>query len=240
MSAYKPISPLPQDFTDANALAADALAVVWRDRLEELQSSVALQEFNEKLYRRWAIETGILERLYSLDRGVTQILVERGLDISLIDHTASDIPAAELIAILKDHRETVQFIMDFVSGNSNLTLHFVRSLHQILTRHQDYVDAIDQFGHAVKFELIKGDWKKLPNNPTRPDGSIHYYCPPEFVQEQMQELIELYSTISNHLQLFALLGFIIDLHKFTPFKTETAALLARSQLLFLLKTGSFR
>jgi Fic/DOC family len=197
MPSYRPISSLPHDFTDPNASAADALAVVWRERFGELQSSIALQEFNEKLYRRWAIETGILEKLYSLDRGVTQILVERGLDISLIDHTASDIPATELIAILKDHRETVQFIMDFVSGDSKLTLHFIRSLHQILTRHQDYVDAVDQFGRSVKFDLIKGGWKKHPNNPTRPDGMIHYYCPPEFVDEQMQELIDIYVTMAD-------------------------------------------
>src|SRR5271165_6758429 len=70
MAAYTPISPLPKDFSDPNASAADALATVWRDRLQDLQSSVALHKFNEQLYRRWAIETGILERLYSLDRGV--------------------------------------------------------------------------------------------------------------------------------------------------------------------------
>jgi hypothetical protein len=177
MAAYTPISSLPKDFSDPNASAADALATVWRDRLQDLQSSVALRTFNEQLYRRWAIETGILERLYSLDRGVTQILVERGLDVSLIDHTATDISPVELISILKDHRETVGFVMDFVSGNNELSVHFIRSLHQILTRHQDKVDVVDQFGKPFKMDLIRGDWKKLPNNRTRPDGSLHYYCP---------------------------------------------------------------
>lgn len=37
--------------------------------------------------------------------------------------------------------------------------------------------------------LIKGDWKKQPNNPLRPDGSVHEYCPPIQVPSEMDQLI---------------------------------------------------
>lgn len=186
---YQRVEPLPQGFSDANSSAVEALSEVWKDRLNELGSSSSLKIFNEQLYRRWAIETGILEKLYSLDRGVTQILVERGLDVSLIDHASTDIPPEELIRVLRDHREAVQYVMDHVSGDLELSLHFIRSIHAILTRHQTYVDGLDQFGHPVKIDLIHGNWKRSPNNPTRPDGVIHEYCPPALVQEEMERLV---------------------------------------------------
>ena len=195
--AYSRITPLPVDYAEREATAVDALGDVWRDKIEELKDSKALERFNEQLYRRWAIETGILERLYSIDRGVTQVLVERGLDVSLIEHGSTDRPAEEVIVMLRDHREAVQYVMDFVGGRQDLSLHFIRSIHQLLTRHQTSVSAVDQFGAAVELPLIKGDWKRLPNNPTRPDGTVHIYCSPELVQEEMERLLEFYDSAAK-------------------------------------------
>lgn len=189
---YCRIEPLAVGFADADADAVEALGGVWRERLQDLQASQALATFNEQLYRRWAIETGILERLYAIDRGITQVLVQRGLDVSLIEHGSTDRAAEEIVPILRDHRDAVQYVMDFVAGNNELSLHFVRSLHQILTAHQPDVHGIDQFGNAVRLPLIRGDWKRLPNNPTRPDGRIHAYCPPDLVQEEMENLLRFY------------------------------------------------
>ena len=95
--------------------------------------------------------------MYSIDRGLTQVLVERGLDISLIEHGSTDRPAEEVVSILRDHREAVQYVKDFVAGQPELSLHFIRSIHQLLTRHQNSVDALDQFGTAIKVPLLRGD-----------------------------------------------------------------------------------
>ena len=35
----------------------------------------------EHLHREWAIETGLIERVYQHDRGVTQTLIEQGVDL---------------------------------------------------------------------------------------------------------------------------------------------------------------
>jgi hypothetical protein len=45
-----------------------------------------LGEFEKRLRREWAIETGIIEDVYTLDRGVTRILIEKGIDAALIPH----------------------------------------------------------------------------------------------------------------------------------------------------------
>lgn len=75
MEHYVRIAPLPEDFSDRDATAVEALGEVWRERVQELKNSKELARFNEELYRRWAIETGILERLYTIDRGITEVLV---------------------------------------------------------------------------------------------------------------------------------------------------------------------
>ncbi|MGC8475520.1 MAG: Fic family protein, partial [Acetobacteraceae bacterium] len=188
---YERITALAEDFTTPEADAVEALGALWRERLTELRESRALAAFNEQLYRRWAIETGIIERLYAIDRGVTRLLVERGLDIALMAHGSTDRPPEEILPVLRDHRDAVDYVMDFVAGEHDLSVHFIRSLHQRLTAHQDMVEAVDPFGRAVSVPLLHGDWKQQPNNPIRNDGTAHTYCPPMLVAEEMDRLIAL-------------------------------------------------
>jgi hypothetical protein len=59
----------------------------------------------------------------------------------------------------------------------------------ILTRHEDKTAAVDQFGNRLEIPLLKGKFKELPNNPRRPDGIIHEYCPPIHVESEMDNLL---------------------------------------------------
>jgi hypothetical protein len=38
--------------------------------------------------------------------------------------------------------------------------------------------------------LLRGKFKELPNNPRRPHGSVHEYCPPVHVEVEMEHLLE--------------------------------------------------
>ena len=42
--------------------------------------------------------------------------------------------------------------------------------------------------------MLHGTYKEWPNNPTRPDGKEHQYCPPEHVAAEMDRLIGLHQT----------------------------------------------
>jgi prophage maintenance system killer protein len=57
----------------------------------------------------------------------------------------------------------------------------------------DQVTVIDQFGRAFETELRSGDYKVLANNPTRENGSLHEYCPPEQVASEMDRLVAMYA-----------------------------------------------
>ena len=75
---YKRIAEFPDNIDELAMPELAALSKVWLERKAELEKGGAYQEFLKKLQREWAIETGIIERLYGWDRGVTEVLIEQG------------------------------------------------------------------------------------------------------------------------------------------------------------------
>jgi hypothetical protein len=77
---WKEIADLPEDLDAFRDRELDSLFEVWRDEEKRLGEQPHIAALNKELARKWAIETGIIEGVYTLDRGITQILVERGID----------------------------------------------------------------------------------------------------------------------------------------------------------------
>ena len=171
-----------------------ALSSVWREKKASLEDDGAYQEFIKKLQREWAIETGIIERLYNWDRGVTEVLIQQGIESSLISHEAgiSQQDAEHIQDLICDHVGIVEGLFGYVKGAEPLSEYFIRGLQAKFTAHQDYVEAMTAAGVRMHVALKKGEYKSMPNNPRRPDGTVHPYCPPEFVQDEMQSLIQMY------------------------------------------------
>ncbi|HLF84388.1 MAG TPA: hypothetical protein VI837_09460 [Blastocatellia bacterium] len=86
MTSYRlrPIEELPANWIELASREIESLATIWKESAASLQESDALLRFNERLRREWAIETGIIENLYSIDRGVTRTLIEKGIEASLM------------------------------------------------------------------------------------------------------------------------------------------------------------
>ena len=186
---WQPITDIPTTWQDLVSTEIGSLAEAWNEAYSSLKDTSSIELFNERLRREWSIETGIIERVYTIDRGTTQLLIEQGIDSSLITHGATNRPVNEVIQIIRDQREALDGLFAFVSRRDALSLHYVRTLHQVLLRHQEYTEAIDTQGRLGLVRLIKGDWKRLPNNPRRSDGTTHAYCPPEHVQSEMEQLL---------------------------------------------------
>jgi Fic family protein len=194
---WKPITDFPDDWQSLCNPELSSLAQVWAEQHVQLKQSKSVREFNERLLREWSIETGILERLYTIDRGVTQLLVEQGIDSALIPHGATNRPVIEVVNIIQDHRTALEGLFDFIDQRQQLTISYIRQLHQVITRSQQYVEGMDQFGKPVRLELLRGEWKKWPNNPKRPDGLEHQYCPPEQVAGEMERLVSFFQSHTN-------------------------------------------
>jgi len=188
---WKPIAPLSAADRSIDLASMRPLYDTWQASRVRLQQSspASLREFNQRLVRRLSVETGILEHLYELDRGTTEALVANGFVEELVSHSSTNIDPSRLIDILRDQETAVQLVIDCVAGNRALTKAVVHELHSVITRHQDTTTAIDQFGNRLEIPLLKGRFKQHPNNPKRPDGSVHEYCPPVQVESEMDNLL---------------------------------------------------
>jgi hypothetical protein len=191
---WKPITRLSEQDKSVELGDVESLKSAWIEVKGNLAESSAgnLKNFEERLARQWSIETGIIERIYDLDRGTTEVLVELGFVADLVERSSTDRDPAELVEILRDHKAAIDLVQDCVANSRPLTVGLINDLHSILTRHQEVVDGVDQFDRAVSFPLKHGAFKELPNNPTREHGSIHEYCPPIHVRSEMDQLIGWY------------------------------------------------
>ncbi|HET9165152.1 MAG TPA: Fic family protein, partial [Candidatus Angelobacter sp.] len=165
----------------------------WKDQRADLEQSGALAEFSKRLNRKWSIETGQIEGVYDLDRGITQTLIERGIDADLIGNHPGQKPPEIIAAIIQDHADVLEGLFQFVKGNRALSKGYIHELHAALLRHQDTTAVRDQFGNLFETRLLKGKYKERPNNPKKPDGSMHQYCPPEHVESEMERLLSLHA-----------------------------------------------
>ncbi len=164
---WQPIADLPNNPKSLTDGELESLARVWRTQKEQLIESETLAEFEKRLRREWAIETGIIEDVYTLDRGVTSTLIEKGIDASLIPHDPRN-PDNELVArIIQDHFEALEGMFDFVAGRRPLSTSSIKELHAALLRNVDVHVVVDQFGKAFETPLEKGQYKTMPNSPTR-------------------------------------------------------------------------
>lgn len=122
---------------------------------------------------------------------MTQMLIELGLG-AIPDLGSDGRTTLRVRNLIADQRAALDFVFAFIKDERPLTLSYIKELHQLLTRNQETRDATDFRGHRFHAPLTHWDWKKLSNNPIRPDGLLHQYCPPEFVQDEMDELVRLH------------------------------------------------
>lgn len=213
----------------------------WNDQRSDLEKSGALQQFSERLAREWAIETGQIEGVYNIDRGVTETLVERGISADLIPHMPGEKTPEVIAAILNDHRDVLEGLFEFIKGNRPLSKSYIHELHSALLRHQETTTAVDQFGNLFEARLLKGKYKERPNNPKRSNGAVHVYCPPEQVASEMERLLEMdASQIENQVPVEVEAAWIH--HRFTqihPYQDGNGRVARALASLSFIKAGWF-
>lgn len=193
---WRPIEDLPVNWGD---MCRDDLRAVHQQWLEDrtrIKDEAKVREFQERLALQWAIETGLIERLYAVDRDVTVQILDAGMEALGRFHAKGQI-TNDARAHIHDQREALGMVMDLVGGIRNLDDSWIKALHQRLTLSQETSDAEDASGKRIRLPLRKGVWKVGPNDPTRPDGAIHHYCPPEHVQSEIDRLLAMHRAHSD-------------------------------------------
>lgn len=157
-----------------------------------------MDKWLEERGRAFAIETGQIEGLYTLKPGITEQLVAEGLAGVVGAHTMENIDDATVKGLLVDQETAYNMLFEDVAGGRPLTQHAVKSWHQLVTRHQETVAGLTMDGRRVQVPFRrKGTWKNRPNNPRRPDGVMHEYCPPERVQDEMDRFFSLHGEVER-------------------------------------------
>lgn len=192
LNGWHRIEALPPRAIQQRSPRLSALAKQWAAEREVLRSQGEEARLIDKMKNRMAVETGIIEGLYDLSRGITETLIAEGFSASLLTHAETNRDPQLVIAILRDQREAIDAVFEIVKRQRPLSTSVIRELHSLLTRHQPTTTAMDQFGNLHEVQLLRGAWKTAPNNPTRPDGSVHAYSPPEQVGSEMDRLITLH------------------------------------------------
>ncbi len=191
---WERIQDLPDNWQDLCRPDLHAVHRQWVAERKLIKDETKIRKFQEELALLWAIETGNIERLYHVGQGITVQIVEAGME-ALGEFHARGLITADAEALIADQRAALDMVMELVGSQRELTPFYVKELHQRLTLNQATRDVLGQSGTVKKQEWRsseKGVWKKWPNNPLQPDGSIHEYCPPEQVDSEIGQLLALH------------------------------------------------
>lgn len=195
LKIWKPIT-FSKEWRESDTSKLDEIAPSWFKKREKLKiDSHEYEDFLNRLKRQHAIETGIIEKLYDLKDGITETFIKEGFVESYLQHGDTNIPAQKLLFFLNDHLTAIDFVFDVVKNKRQLTKSFLLELHQLITIHQETTTAVDSLGNVVEVKLLKGQFKKQPNNPRRADGTICMYCPPEQTESEIDSLLILYQNL---------------------------------------------
>ncbi|MDR1313058.1 MAG: Fic family protein [Deltaproteobacteria bacterium] len=185
---WEPITDLPDDYLELSDPAFVALEKDWFQARKLIRTEL-FESFRENVSRKWAIETGQVEKLYALDDNLTKTMLENGLDSVELPHQNNGLGFMDTGQIIEDQYTVINSLYREITMSPYLTENSIRGLHSLFTKNQDYALGIDAFGRRARLPLLKGDYKRWPNSPHAKDGMIHQYCPPEQVAVEMERLL---------------------------------------------------
>ncbi|WP_423906981.1 Fic family protein [Candidatus Spongiihabitans sp.] len=233
---WSPIEDMPTDAIKWWDPGYQEALSQWRNLRPQLESTKLdkkiMDIWAEERQRRFAIETGQIEGLYVIPRGITEQLITEGLESVRLSHkmASPEVEDDSLTGLLKDQKTALEMVFDTVAQRRSLSHTAFKEWHQLLTRYQATAASRTLGGKRVGIPLLKGEYKLRPNNPRRPDGVVHQYCPPEQVRSELDRLLDMYAKI--HEQSYAteveaawLHHRYIQIHPFQDGNGRTARLL---------------
>lgn len=88
------------------------------------------------------------------------------------------------------HNEAINWVLDLVNGETELTEVFIRELHKLILKEPYHIDALTYDGTPTRRKIEVGKYKSQPNHVITSTGETFYFATPEETPAKMQELIE--------------------------------------------------
>ena len=150
------------------------------DALRPLDPEVK-QRVMDKFRLEWNYHSNALEG-NTLSLGETRAFLLEGI-------TAHGKPFKDYLDI-KGHDAAIEYLLDFLRSDEQLTEVDIRRLHEILLVEPYEIDAKTPDGRIVKRTVEIGRYKRYPNHVETITGKIKYYATPEETPAKMKDLME--------------------------------------------------
>jgi fido (protein-threonine AMPylation protein) len=173
----------------------EALRTEWDRRLSTMtegERSAARQ----RTLRKLAVETGIIERIYDVEWGLTQTLVAEGFTRDVVERAGGRMDDKTLFT-LRAHMDGIELVGDFLRTVRSLSASFIKELHQCLLQAQPTYIAKDPLGRTFETELPRGEWKKVPNHVLCGNDRLLETAPPEQVASEVDRLVALWDDLDR-------------------------------------------
>jgi len=131
-----------------------------------------------------AIETGAIEGLYEIERGVTITAATQGAMVSSALSGQSEKARALIAAQLRAY----DFVLDFVTKARPIAEAWIRALHTELCAAQTHYKVVTAVGHEDR-PLKLGQYKESPNHVVTQSNETHYYASVEATPAEMHRLV---------------------------------------------------
>lgn len=150
------------------------------DRLRPLDSE-AEGRIMQKFRLDWNYHSNNLEG-NSLTYGETKALILFGI-------TAQGKPLKDHFEVT-GHNEAINWVLNLVKGETELTEVFIRELHTLLLKESSWKEAVTPDGKATRRKIEVGKYKTQPNHVITITGETFYFATPEETPAKMQELVD--------------------------------------------------
>lgn len=141
-----------------------------------------MEVIDEKLTIEWTFNSNAIEgNTLSLEE--TAFFLKRGL-------TSQGKSMVEYLEA-QNHAEAIGYLKDVLGRERALTEDLIKELHALLMKGIDWM-WIGPPENRVRKSTRPGQYKIEPNHVIRLDGTVHYYCEPIKVPEEMERLLAFY------------------------------------------------
>lgn len=162
----------------------------WREALASIEKLRAetdphfLKRAVEIVTRTAAVDTAAIEGLYEVDRGFTYSVAFQ----AAAWQQAFEEKGAKARSLFEGQLRAFELVLDAATKRLPISEALIRSLHEHVCAAQDMYKVLTEVGWQ-EHELIRGAYKRYPNNPRLADGREHAYAPPLQVKEEMERMV---------------------------------------------------